>query len=134
MLDVSQLADEFNFEVRAGHQGLHKEITDYSLKRPSAELMGYLTYLTPQRIQVYGRTELGLLHELAIRGLDNNNLDQVLVADVPCAIVTNGLAIPPEIIDLANARNIPILSSKRSTTQLFYLFELVFGRLLLRHR
>jgi HPr kinase/phosphorylase len=120
MLEVNQLADEFNLEVCAGQDGLTKEITDYSLKRPSAELMGYLTYLTPQRIQVYGQTELGLLHDLTSRGL-KNNLEQVLVAEVPCAIVTRGLAIPPEMIALGNARNIPVLSSARSTTQLFYL-------------
>lgn len=120
MLDVNQLAAEFNFEVRAGYPGLNKEITDYSLKRPSAELMGYLTYLTPQRIQVYGRTELGLLQELHTQDL-RNNLDQVLVKKVPCAIVTRGLSIPPEMIELGNERSIPVLSSKRSTTQLFYL-------------
>ncbi|MBP2642960.1 MAG: Hpr(Ser) kinase/phosphatase [Firmicutes bacterium] len=120
MLDVSQLVDEFDLEVRAGKNGLHKEITDYSLKRPSAELMGYLTYLTPQRIQVYGQTELGLLQELKSRGLQNN-LEQVLVSEVPCAIVTRGLEVPAEAIELANQRDIPLLSSKRSTTQLFYL-------------
>jgi len=120
MLDIRQLAEDFNLEIRAGQQGLNKKVTDYSLKRPSAELMGYLTYLTPQRIQVYGRTELGLLQELAARG-PSSSLEQVLVKEIPCAIVTRGLAVPPEMIELGNARNIPILSSKRSTTRLFYL-------------
>ena len=120
MLNVNQLADEFNLEICAGHNGLNKRITDYSLKRPSAELMGYLTYLTPQRIQVYGRTELGLLHEFNASDLQNS-LERVLVKEVPCAIITRGLAVPPKIIELGNARNIPVLSSKRSTTQLFYL-------------
>ena len=38
MLTVNHLVEEFDFEVLAGHMGLDKEITEYSLKRPSAEL------------------------------------------------------------------------------------------------
>ncbi|MBP2655507.1 MAG: Hpr(Ser) kinase/phosphatase [Firmicutes bacterium] len=120
MLDVKQLADEFEFEVKAGENGLTKEITEYTLKRPSAELLGYLTYLMPQRIQIYGQTELGLLQELDIRGMQIN-LGQVLVSEVPCAIFTRGLQVPNEVLELANERNIPVLSTTRSTTQLFYL-------------
>ena len=48
MLTVSQLVEEFKLEVVAGSEGLDKEVTEYSLKRPSAELLGYLTYLTPK--------------------------------------------------------------------------------------
>jgi HPr kinase/phosphorylase len=120
VLQVSQLVDEFAFQVQAGQAGLNKEITDYSLKRPSAELVGFLTYLTPQRIQVYGRTELGLIQQLD-ESVRRKHLGQVLVAEVPCIIVTRGLPVPPEFIELANERNVPLLTTHRSTTQLFYL-------------
>lgn len=112
--------EEFEFRVIAGKRGLEKEITDYSLKRPSAELVGYLTYLTPQRIQIYGRTELGLFEELSPH-LRYDNLAKVMIGEVPCLIVTRGLPIPPEFIQLAEERDIPLLASDRSTTQLYYL-------------
>ncbi|EHQ88585.1 HPr(Ser) kinase/phosphatase [Desulfosporosinus youngiae] len=120
MLTVNQLVDKFNFEVLAGHVGLNKAITEYSLKRPSAELAGYLEHLTPKRIQVYGRTELGLLQQYddAVR---RSKLSQVMIADVPCVIITRGLTIPLEFIELASERKIPLLTTPRSTTQLFYL-------------
>jgi HPr kinase/phosphorylase len=120
MLTINQLVEEFKLEIIAGHAGLGKEITDYSLKRPSAELVGYLTYLTPLRIQIYGRTELGLFEQL-LPELRYQNLAQVMVEEVPCLIVTRGLPIPPEFIRLAEERSIPLLSSERSTTQLYYL-------------
>ena len=120
MLTVSQLVEEFKLEVIAGLEGLGKEITDYSLKRPSAELLGFLTYLTPQRIQVYGRTELGLIQQLDDSSR-RQHLEQVMVTEVPCVIVTRGLTIPPEFIELATERTIPLLTTHRSTTQLFYL-------------
>ncbi|MDQ7093696.1 HPr(Ser) kinase/phosphatase [Desulfosporosinus sp. PR] len=120
MLTVGQLVEEFNVKIVAGRGGLNKEITDYSLKRPSAELVGYLTYLTPQRIQIYGRTELGLFQQLAPE-LRYENLGRVMLAEVPCLIVTRGLPVPPEFIQLAEERNIPLLASERSTTQLYYL-------------
>ncbi|WP_407312972.1 HPr(Ser) kinase/phosphatase [Desulfosporosinus sp. SB140] len=120
MLTVGQLVEEFDFRIIAGRTGLNKEITDYSLKRPSAELVGYLTYLTPKRIQVYGRTELGLFNQLEPE-LRYENLARVMISEVPCLIVTRGLPIPPEFIQLAEERRIPLLASERSTTQLYYL-------------
>ncbi|KJS82322.1 MAG: serine kinase [Desulfosporosinus sp. BICA1-9] len=120
VLTISQLVEEFAFRVIAGQVGLNKEITDYSLKRPSAELVGYLTYLTPQRIQIYGRSELGLFQQLS-PDLRYENLAKVMLQEVPCIIVTRGLPIPPEFIQLAQERGIPLLTSERSTTQLYYL-------------
>ncbi len=120
MLQVSQLVEEFQFQVQAGQGGLNKEITDYSLKRPSAELAGFLAYLTPERIQVYGRTELGLIQQFD-ESVRRKQLAKVMVPEVPCVILTRGLPVPQEFIELANERNIPLLTTHRSTTQLFYL-------------
>ncbi|KJR44951.1 HPr kinase/phosphorylase [Desulfosporosinus sp. I2] len=120
MLTIDQLVEEFDFKVLAGQAGLGRLVTDFSLKRPSAELVGYLTYLPPQRIQVYGRTELGLLQQLADE-IRYDNLSKVMVPEVPCIIVTRGLPIPPEFIQLAEERSIPLLLTQRSTTQLYYL-------------
>lgn len=119
-LTVRQLVDEFSLQVVAGHDGLGKEITDVSLKRPSAELAGYLKYLTPQRIQVYGRTELGLIGQWDAEE-SYARLESVMVPELPCVIVTRGLAAPEACIKLANSRDIPLLITSRSTTQLFYL-------------
>lgn len=120
MLRVNQLVEEFDFEVLAGHMGLDKEITEYSLKRPSAELAGYLKHLTPNRIQVYGRTELGLIRQFE-DSKRREKLAQVMVSEVPCVIITRGLALPLEFIELASERKIPLLMTHRSATQLFYL-------------
>ena len=120
MLTVNQLVEKFNFEVLAGHVGLDKLITEYSLKRPSAELAGYLEHLTPQRIQVYGRTELGLIQQYD-DSVRRSKLAQVMLAEVPCVIITRGLTIPLEFIELASERKIPLLTTPRSSTQLFYL-------------
>lgn len=120
MLQVRQLVEEFNFRVIAGESGLVKEIAEYSLKRPSAELMGFLSYLTPERIQVYGQTELGLIQGIP-EPERKERLERVLVSEVPCAILTRGLPVPSELIEITNTRNIPLLTTPRSTTQMFYL-------------
>jgi len=119
LLTVNQLVEKFKFEVLAGHVGLDKVITEYSLKRPSAELAGYLEHLTPQRIQVYGRTELGLIQQFN-DSVRRSKLAQVMIAEVPCVIVTRGLTIPLEFIELASERKIPLLTTPHTTTQLFY--------------
>ncbi|MDR3587264.1 MAG: HPr(Ser) kinase/phosphatase [Desulfosporosinus sp.] len=120
MLTVNHLVEEFDFEVLAGHMGLDKEITEYSLKRPSAELAGYLKHLAPKRIQVYGRTELGLIQQFE-DSMRRVKLAQVMVTEVPCVIITRGLTLPLEFIELASERKIPLLTTHRTATQLFYL-------------
>lgn len=120
MLTVNQLVEEFDFEVLAGHMGLDKEITEYSLKRPSVELAGFLKHLTPRRIQVYGRTELGLIQQFE-DSMRRAKLAQVMVTEVPCVIITRGLTLPLEFIELASERKIPLLTTHRTATQLFYL-------------
>lgn len=120
MLTVSELVEEFNFGILAGQEGLSNEIEDYSIKRPSAELVGYLTYLTPKRIQIYGRTELGLIRQIE-ESARRANIANVMIKGVPCIIVTRGLPVPAELIELANERQIPLLTTERSTTRLFYL-------------
>ncbi len=119
MLTVSQLIEEFHFDVAAGQAGLNKEITDFSIKRPSAELLGFLTYLTPRRIQIYGSTEMGIICQLEAP-VRRQHIADVMVAEVPCVIVTRGLPIPEEFYVLANERCIPLLTTNRSTTQLYY--------------
>ncbi|ODA43014.1 HPr(Ser) kinase/phosphatase [Desulfosporosinus sp. BG] len=120
MLTVNQLVEEFDFEVLAGHMGLDREITEYSLKRPSAELAGFLKHLTPKRIQVYGRTELGLIQQFE-DSMRRVKIAQVMVPEVPCVIITRGLTLPLEFIELASERKIPLLTTHRTATQLFYL-------------
>lgn len=119
MLTVRQLVKDLRFEVKAGLAGLDKEITESALKRPSAELAGFLKYFTPQRFQVYGRTELGLLEQLG-EGEKRRHLEQVLVSQVPAVIVTRGLAVPPELLELAEQRGIPLLTTTKSTTYVVY--------------
>ena len=57
------------------------------------------------------------IEESARRG----NIAKVMVKEVPCIIVTRGLPVPAELIELANERQIPLLTTERSTTRLFYL-------------
>ncbi|CAA7601385.1 HPr kinase/phosphorylase [hprK] [Acididesulfobacillus acetoxydans] len=119
MLTVQRLVDEFAFDVVAGFKGLGKEITDPTLKRPSAELAGFLTYLTPSRLQVYGRTEMGLIEQLGPT-VRMNHLEKVLVPEVPGLIVTRGLPVIEELRVLADEREIPLMTTNKSTTRLFY--------------
>ncbi|CAA7603386.1 HPr Serine kinase N terminus [Acididesulfobacillus acetoxydans] len=122
------MVDEFAFDVVAGFKGLGKEITDPTLKRPSAELAGFLTYLTPSRLQVYGRTEMGLIEQLGPT-VRMNHLEKVLVPEVPGLIVTRGLPVIEELRVLADEREIPLMTTNKSTTRLFFVLIRVTRRI-----
>ena len=48
-----------------------------------------------------------------------DNLDRILAGDLPCVIVTNGSATPRMLLEVAEPRGIPVLSTPHNTTKLF---------------
>jgi HPr kinase/phosphorylase len=105
--------------VVAGERGLDRPILTSELNRPCLELTGYFDAFRTERIQVIGKGEVTYIEVHAReRGL-RENIDRILDADVPCAIVTNG-CIPHRLLtDRAEEVGIPMLTCPHSTTKLY---------------
>ena len=106
-------------EVAAGSAGLWRRVLTSELNRPSLELTGYFDAFRAERIQVFGKGEVIFVEAHSSEPDLLDNLDRILVGDLPCVIVTNGSATPRMLLEVAEPRGIPVLSTPHNTTKLF---------------
>jgi HPr kinase/phosphorylase len=111
-------ADALDLEVLAGESGLNRLVTTPELHRPGLALAGFLDVFTHDRIQVLGNTET--LYLMTLPPEERlARLDRVFSFQVPCAILTNDNEAPAELVEVANARKVPLLRSAAPTAQLY---------------
>ena len=118
---VENLLDDpsLGLSVAAGSAGLWRRVLPPELNRPCLELTGYFDAFRAERIQVFGKGEVTYIQAHEQDAPMTGHLARILAGDVPCAIVTNGLA-PPRLLEAqAEVAGIPVLSCLHSTTKLY---------------
>jgi HPr kinase/phosphorylase len=106
-------------EVAAGSAGLWRRVLTSELNRPSLELTGYFDAFRAERIQVFGKGEVIFVEANSSEPGLFDNLERILSGELPCVIVTNGSAPPRMLLEVAEPRGIPVLSTPHNTTKLF---------------
>ena len=87
------------------------------VNRPGLALSGYLDYFDSDRIQIIGRNEHGFLSNLP-QDLRASHVEELASTNPPAIIVTRDLPILPELKDACQKHNVPLLTSKDSTSEL----------------
>ena len=103
-------------ELLAGKAGTWRRIFSAEPHRPSLPLTGFVDLYTFDRAQVLGNTEL-----LYLRQMDPKSRYEALYIIfqfvLPCVIITNAYEVFPELIQLAEEREIPLLRTSLSTAR-----------------
>jgi HPr kinase/phosphorylase len=98
-----------NFEVLQDH-GLENEIASERIQKLGMALAGFNGYIHPDRIQVFGSSELNYL-----KGLDPESriaaIHRLKRHRICCIVVTKGLEVPEELVRVGAEEKIPILRS-----------------------
>lgn len=119
---LEENSDKLAMELVAGGEGVERRIEEKELHRPGLALAGFLELFTYHRVQILGNTEIQYLQ--ALSSADRaTTLKKVMEHEIPCMFVCNDNDVPGELIDVGNARQIPIFTSKRSTTDLIHLLS-----------
>ncbi len=92
-----------------------RRVVERNLHRPGLILAGYDALFQFQRIQVLGNTECRYLNHFQ-SGERETVFQRLITFDVPCLILTAGNVLGPELIELADARGIPVLRTEAPTT------------------
>jgi len=108
----------------AGQAGGWRRIMSAETNRPSLALTGFVDLYAFDRAQVLGNTELIYLQSLTPEGR-REAMDIIFQFDLPCVIVTNGYAIFPELVELAEQHQIPLVSTTLSTARFTHQFVAV---------
>lgn len=125
-VDVCTLVEDdaggdLKLEVRAGGDGLGNRIDGWRIQKFALALTGFTQQIRIGRIQIIGETEIEFC-----RGLGSDQLRQVFrdscKVPVTAFVVTKGLEPIPELLEEAEAHDIPVLSSERTSS-------IVIGRL-----
>jgi len=97
-------------ELLAGEAGLHREITHQRIQKPGLAMAGYTGFIHPGRVQVFGESEITYL--MAMAGEERSGvLEPIFAHHITCIAITKGLTVPPELLALCQARDVPLLRS-----------------------
>lgn len=107
---VTALAAGLDFEVLQD-RGLENDIRSARIQKLGMGLAGFTGYIHPNRVQVFGSSELNYL-----RALDPESrsaaIQRLRKYRICCIVVTKGLDVPDELIKLSGEEKIPILRSQ----------------------
>ncbi|MBE7012877.1 MAG: HPr(Ser) kinase/phosphatase [Ruminococcaceae bacterium] len=114
---LSEIVSEFNLKWLVEPYDISGNIiVNNEVNRPSLQIAGYFDYFDNTRIQIVGKVELSYLS-----GMDSSHRRSALEAlfrkNIPCVIVTHDMETPGEMIELAEAYNVPLFSSRVSTSR-----------------
>jgi HPr kinase/phosphorylase len=113
-----RLRETLQLEQVAGANGLAREVTNPEISSPGLALAGYVDRFPADRLQVLGETEITYLHSLDA-AQRRRNLHGFFSFPIPCAFVTKRQALPPELIEEADAASVPVLRSALKTNEFF---------------
>jgi HPr kinase/phosphorylase len=116
---VSQLLEDREYDLRltlvAGERGLQRRITSSRIQKPGLALTGFTEHLHPQRVQVFGNTEISFLRTLPDER-QREVLDSLFQEELACVVVTKDLEPPRALVESCEKAGLalmrtPLLSS-----------------------
>lgn len=113
---LSQIIDEFKLEeIYIPGDAEKLLISENEVNRPGLQLMNFYEYFNPERLQILGKTEFAYLS--SIKDEERRDIIERLFSHkIPALIITRELECFPEVTELAEKYQIPVLRSKDSTS------------------
>jgi HPr kinase/phosphorylase len=119
-------------ELLAGARGLLRRITNPYIQKTGLALAGFHEYLQPGRVLIYGESEVRYLEGLSAEAR-HQALHRSFATEVPCILLTGGLLPPGDLIRVADAVGVPLLTTQVGTaTAIGKLTALLEDRLAVR--
>lgn len=116
-VSLQAVIDEFNLTwVTEPFDISDRKVVNNEVNRPSMQLTGYFDYFETTRIQIIGRVEISYLSTLSAEER-MQSLDKLFQTDIPCVIVTRGMEVPSEMVELAAKYKVPLFSVNVATSR-----------------
>ena len=111
-IDVKAVIQRHELEIRAvfNEKWTSNKILHSGTQRPGLALAGYLKYLDRDRIQIFGKTEIGYLRQLSKEDCQKR-LKDFMSTKVPAIIITENQEAEESVISFAGKYKVPILIS-----------------------
>lgn len=115
---LERKAEPLSLELLTGESTAASRITTKEVMSPGLVLAGFVERFNHVRSQVLGETEIAYLRSLS-EADRRAAIDRFLGYDLPIVFITKGLAPPAELVERANERNIPVVSTRLKTGRFY---------------
>ncbi len=115
-LPITKLIEKFKLEVLYAPEDMDNVyITTSDVGRPGLPLVGFSEYFDNSRIQIMGKVEFSYLEQLRIEERIER-MEDFFALGFPALVITRGLQIFPEMQDLAERLQVPLLRCEHGTS------------------
>ena len=115
------------WEWIAGHANPERHFDEEAVKsaQSAADLVGYLNYIHPYRVQIVGRREVAYLSQESPE-IQDRRISRIVTLEPPVLIVADDSAPPPRLVAMCDRAEIPLF---RTTESAGHVIDLVRGYL-----
>jgi len=103
---LSRRGDPLQLEALTGELGLDRQLPEAEVAGPGLALAGYTGRFAPNRLHVFGETEITYLNSLPAEQR-RKALEKFFEFELPCIFVTKGQDVPEEMLELAKSAVCP---------------------------
>jgi len=104
-----------DLEVLRGHEGLENEIRSGRVQKLGMAVAGYAGFIHPDRVQMIGSSEINYLKALDLEAR-KAAIERLRKHRICCMVVTKGIEVPEELLELSADQRVPILRSASLST------------------
>jgi HPr kinase/phosphorylase len=113
-IKISRLLEDADYDLRlvlvAGKDGMDRPISSSRIQKPGLALTGFTEHLHPERVQVFGNTEVSYLRTLP-EERQREVLAQLFKNDLACIVVTKNLDIPQSLLDACDLHHVALMKT-----------------------
>ena len=104
-----------HWEWIAGHAHPERHFDDNAVRdaRSAADLVGYLNYIHPYRVQIVGRREVAYLNATDPDSQERR-ISRIVTLEPPVLIVADGETAPPRLVAMCDRAEIPLFQTAES--------------------
>ena len=119
VISAEALFEEFrttlHWEWIAGHAHPERHFDDAAVRdaRSAADLVGYLNYIHPNRVQIVGRREVAYLNQSSA-DVTERRISRIVTLDPPVLICADGQVPPDRLVALCDRADIPLFVTEES--------------------
>ena len=128
--------EALHWEWVAGHAHPERRFDDAAVRdaRSAADLVGYLNYIHPYRVQIVGRREVAYLSTPAPEDQERR-ISRIVTLEPPVLIVADGQAPPDRLVAMCDRAEIPLFVTGESAGHVIDVVRAYLGQLVRRaHR